>query len=290
MLKGCMRTIHILFLVFFGTACMHGQRQNTPPKVGVEATTVVESPSVQAEREINGEPSKYGKFVLEERKDGDCEVVYLSSIEKQLTTALFLSPCSDDKIGEPVYAPNRMGKVEFPYLAPNGDEFHLFRERYCGSGGCGASYWAVVINGEKLWVTKESFGGDLREPEIEDAKIVERNGKAIVSFTRPATTIFEGGVYEVSMGRVETTVLKKKPRSVASKKNVVLIGTWQKGANFSNDLPYIDDGNKDHIIQDLGICAQDEPEFDTKIQMTAELKTWSDGATDLTCVSIKFLE
>ena len=232
------------------------------------------------------EPSRYGKFNMVKGKDS-CKVSYASTIGKQLTTPLFASEqCSSTTELPGLYsigAEVKVGSVEFPFLAPNGDEFHLFSIATAGGGNAcaGSDYWAVVVNGDNIWVTKSLFGGC---ESMTKAKVSEKEGKTIVSFVSDV-----GTSYLVSMGRLETVVPKKKARSIKSTNKYLLAGELTpEGPRYARELPILTvDAKTEYIIDYPGDCPFSSFEDGDLVQMTVSYRLWSDGISDLTCLSLK---
>ena len=301
----------LLGLSLLGTACKTSQtkggapsepQKTTPPQSKAPLTENKGTPCSNSEnRHIYEERSKYGRFNWSQKKGGEnCDITFNSSIGNQDNTNLFEVDCfPGEEIS--VSAMGCAGNIQLPYIASNGDEFHVFTEETCGSGGCTISYWAAVINDEKMWSTKESFGSDFvshfgnGSGGIEDVEIKHNSGKPILSLKIPPTSTSEGTIYDVSMGRLETSVIKAKGRSIVSEKQMTLIGTYNSGIGPSEYKDFIEegDGSDDsgewHLLDNTENCPQLEKLYDTKVKMVAALTTWSDGATELACVSVRAL-
>lgn len=241
-------------------------------------------------RPLNEEPSKYGRFEVVKPGTGTtCRVRFRSRVGAKKTTELFTTLCHAAYTDEGVMALGahaEVGAVALPFTSKSGDEFHLFSiatDR--GGNACmGSDHWAVVVNGANVWATRRSFSEQC--VQLEDAKVIEKDGKASIVFSVPSTTTEEGREYTVSMGRVATVKLAKKPRSVTATKTVVIEGSFLPHGPV-HMLPALDDRKAQHVITNAGSCALGKLTEGRWVQMTATHTTWSDGDTELTCTAIK---
>lgn len=237
-------------------------------------------------------PSKYGKFKVDYNSKTDtCKVSFSSTIGEQKTTTLFTTECLSAYDSPGISSPGleeKVGTVAFPYLASNGDEFHFFSiAAALGGSACyGFIYWTVVINGDKIWATKDSFS-DCMET-VTSAKATNKRGKTTISFSSDA-----GVSYNVSMGRLETITpkkTKKKARDVKSTTTLLITGNlFPDGFGYTGYLPIIQSptNENDILIDQVGTCALNDYEMDTPVRMTVELKVWSDGIEERTCLSVQ---
>lgn len=148
-----------LVLLLFSVGC------SSPPAESGSATAVTQqekqpaTPAMESNKAVVGKessvyPSAYGaiKVVYAETKDDEICVVTFQSTSggnRELFTSGF---CSKDGLNRLEYV-DEVGNQHLPYVAPNGDEFHLFRTLTAGGGNAcdGYTHSVVVVRKELVW-------------------------------------------------------------------------------------------------------------------------------------------
>jgi hypothetical protein len=97
----------------------------------------------------------------------------------------------------------RVGNLEFPLLASDGQEFHLFSIPTARGGNAVASndYWVAALTGESAWGAFITSADPLRAKFKDPVLILER----------PSTTTSEGERVTISSRRIEPTPLPRLP-------------------------------------------------------------------------------
>lgn len=228
--------------------------------------------------------SKYGSFEYR-NKGEDCEVWFRNAAgaPTRLISATF---CSDDKM-LPISPSSSLGGVAFPVASPSGTEFHLFAIPSARGGNATAAcdYYGVVISAARAWASPV-FQLDQCDATVDGMRVIEEKAGAWLSFRDPSSTVRAGAAYELRMGQLKIAPIPKKPRAVVSTANVVRAGALRGPYHYTNWKHVIQDGSNEYIIDEPGQCALDGA-ADSVVEMSGRLRTWSDGATDLTCVSIR---
>lgn len=187
---------------------------------------------------------------------------------------------------------NCLGNVTLPYTSQNGDSYYMFMIDSCGSGGCTFDYWPAVIGQNGAWAPDEPMSEE--SEEIDKVEIKTKNGINVVSFVISPSSLDEGISFNVSNGNIDVSSIEAKGRTKLSRKQITITGVLNYGSRATNDSPYIDVSTKKddsewnvNIIDNTENCPDLDNLFDTKVKMVAALTTWSDGNTDLECVSVK---
>jgi hypothetical protein len=236
-------------------------------------------------------PSKYGGFEYRNKGD-DCEI-WFADASGGSTKVIEANFCADTMMVK-IEEVRSFGGRALPVVAKSGEEFHIFQIPSARGGNATIScdYYSVVVNATKAWgdptgpfVLRLCADMSMGEP-VESVKLIDDPAGASLSFVEPAGTTVEGTSYELRMGSLKSTRIPMKPRSVVSDQTVVRKGTLQFPYHFTNFHHSIKSGADLFIIDDAGKCNLD-PLVDAPVEMTGKLRTWSDKATELTCVSIR---
>jgi hypothetical protein len=228
--------------------------------------------------------SKYGSFELKNKGD-NCEV-WFRSTSGAPTKLISASFCSEDKMVT-VSEVGSLGGLVLPIASPSGNEFRLFSIPTArgGNGTVSCDYYGVVVSSTRAWASP-LFELDQCDPAVDGVALVEEKTGAWLSFRDPPGTVRGGAAYELRMGQLKITPIPKKPRRVVSTTSVVRSGGLGGPFHYTNWKYIIRDGATEHIIDDPGQCALARV-ADSSVEMTGRLRTWDDGASDLTCTSIK---
>lgn len=271
-----------------------------PSSMPVRDMTVVTSPSPLASsppdqprstslghRPVADEPSAYGKFVLTvQGKDADsCHVSLRLSSGREVS--LFVAPgCSGDVPGmDLIGADAKIGSVRLPFVAPTGDEFHVFdiASARGGNASDAVDYWVTVVRSTEAWSTS-----------IEAAMLAVASrsdgAPATLVLEEPASTTDAGQRYTVSFRSATRTLLPKLPSTIRSRETRNLFGDLSGGFHASDWRPAVAGEGKVTAIDDKGRCAL--PEVGQQygdVAMQVEVTTWSDGRTRVKCLSVERL-
>jgi hypothetical protein len=281
-----------------------------------QAITVLKRPQLpgnaQAQTTIDeivaAEPSKYGKFRLEKTEECEKLVFFDRITPDEQTHALFkLDTCStyQNTIDE-------LGAVNLPFITPNGEEFHLFLYVYAGSGNVSLIFPVVTINKENIWNSDQIYVHEIYNPQtqqhtsIEEAYIIQKNERTILSLIAPPTTKSNGETFNVSMGSLETKPIDPLPRWAKSTRTFKIVGTFE--AETGNDKgggPCIagketsmdadikaPTGDQEYCIQHMSTCEFPEsPDGYGSVpaEMTLLETLWSDSTREYTCLYLKGL-
>lgn len=233
-------------------------------------------------RDIKAETSAYGSFVAKSTDDG-C-VLSFKHENGKVSPLFSVEGCTFEGLGS-LTAVEKLATLSFPLKAPSGDEFHLFEIPTArGGNACdGSDYYVVVIRDEVAWATTSALGDCAT---LEQARVQAGDGKTSLILTIPPTTQAEGMVYTVTLGKLTTQKLAKKSRSLKETRTITVTGTLESGARFSQFLPYVQPAKGEAIlIHAEGRCALDKLE-NSKVELKATRKTFSDGDVHHTCLSI----
>ncbi len=196
---------------------------------------------------------------------------------------LFIVPdCIGDVLGMNLLeATQRVGTLELPFVASNGDEFHVFEIASArGGNASGATdYWVAVVRPTEAWA---------KSIDAEDLSVATRSGGAPAALVleQPATTTAPGQRYSVTFRNVKQTQLPKLPSSIRSRETRDLYGELNGGFHYTNWLPVVLGEGKETVIDDRGRCAlPDVGEQYGDVTMKVEVTTWSDGRTEVKCLS-----
>lgn len=127
-------------------------RSDAKPTASLSAASqATEQPSPSSSvgpRSVTDEPSVYAKFALTSEDEYSCRVSLRLASGSELR--LFVVPdCSVEvpSLSRLEAAP-RVGNVELPFVAPNGDEFHVFQIASARGGNATAAvdYWVEVTS------------------------------------------------------------------------------------------------------------------------------------------------
>jgi hypothetical protein len=201
---------------------------------------------------------------------------------------LFSVPdCSGDVLGmNLVEATQRVGSVELPFVAPNGDEFHVFDIAAARGGNAvdATDYWVAVVRPTEAW------GKGIDAEALSVANHSDGAPAALV-LEQPATTTASGQRYSVTFRSVKQTELPKLASSIRSRETRDLYGELSGGFHASNWLPVVTGEGKVTAIDEKGRCAL--PEIGKEygdVTMAVEVTTWSDGRTHVKCLSLERLK
>jgi hypothetical protein len=282
-----------------------GEPQATP-----QAITVLKRPQIPGntiEEIVNAEPSKYGKFRLKNTKEDDNILIFdRTDHQKKESWSIEIDLNADweSSISE-------IGSVEFPFMTPTGEEFHLFQVVWMGSGATPSTYYVIVIDKDRAWAADIYISITFdpktkREIAIEDAYISQQKEKTVLSLIVPPTTVSEGQTFLISMGSIETKRTPPLPRWAKSTRTFKMVGTFEAETdNARANLPCIagketsmdadikaPTGDQEYCIQHMSTCEFPEsPDGYGSVpaEMTLLETLWSDSTREYTCLYLKGL-
>lgn len=254
------------------------------PAAGDRRASEPGAPS-SGERRVGEEPSAYGKFAVTVRDADACHVSLRLSAGSEVP--LFVVPdCSGDVVGMNLIGATRnVGSIQVPFVAPNGDEFHVFEIASARGGNAtdANDYWIVVARSGEAWSThiEASVLGAASRADTPTPSLV---------LEEPATTTAAGQRYSVSFRNAARTELPKIPSTIRSREIRDLAGELSGGYHASNWRPVVSGEGKQTPIDDKGRCAlPDVGQQRGDVIMKVEVTTWSDGRTQVKCLSVEAL-
>lgn len=302
-------TALILALALPSLAAAQGDLSSIPQPI-----TVLKRPTIPANAELDvliaAEPSQYGQFRLEKTEECDKNVFFDRAItQKQEHKLLQMETCS-----EYTSTISKIGDVDFPFITPSGEEFHLFQVQVNAGNGTDAVwtiYQVVVLDKNKAWVSEQMTIVPVYLPQLERsveldvAYISQQQGKTVLSLVVPPTTKSAGENFLISMGSFEKKLTDPLPRWVKSTRTLKMVGTFQeetdtargnlpcisgKETSMDADVPSPTD-QKEYCIHKMGTCTPppDENYEGVPAEMTLLETVWSDGDREYSCLYIKGL-
>lgn len=227
--------------------------------------------------------SVYGKLSIQYRKD-TCAVVFEPKGGK--AKDLVSIPECDADVMTPPEPVKTAGKTTLPLKAATGDEFHLVAIPSArGGNACGGSdYYILVVREKDAWATQEVVGGCT---ELNDVSVAVKEKTAILTAKVKPSPDMEGTVYTVSFGKLAKQSIPKVVRTVKTTTNITVVGKLNMGGHFSNYLPLIElPKERSLIIHQAGKCNLDSL-ADSTVELMGEQKRFTDGSSEVTCLSVK---
>lgn len=172
---------------------------------------------------------------------------------------------------------DKIGAIDLPAHAANGDEIHIFSiaEARGGNAVPNSEWWAIVVRGDDAWSTA------LGDRDYTQA-IVGADGTVVLE--EPPTTTAPGERATFSYGAAKTDPIPMLPSHVVKKAKRTITGQIGPGWRFTGGRPVVDQ----QIIHEDGACNLDPfVEQGGPVRMTAEVTEWSDGRVIYKCLSIR---
>jgi formylglycine-generating enzyme required for sulfatase activity len=232
---------------------------------------------------VQEETSRYGTFSIKDTTNG-CLISF--SRPNSNPIPLFEVPGFRS---DSIHAIKLLGEINLPIIARDGEEIHLFNFDYGGNVRDDSEYHVVIINNDKIWSNKKPFGGGRAITECETSYGTDGCGTdgIIVVFTEPPTTRWVGNQYTiVGMKHFISSTIPALPRMLLSQQIVRWTGKLISGFHASNYIPVLESQGKQIYFTDIGGCDL-QSLVGHKVNVTAEVKKWSDGANDVTCIAAR---
>jgi len=227
--------------------------------------------------------SRYGRFEVTLGADSECVVAY--NLEKRRPRILFSVPrCDGDMPGmNTLDATDMLEAVKFPVVGTNGDEFHLFQIQSLRGGNAfpgGNDYWVVVVRANDVW------SAELPQGQLGVARLPDQGGALVLE--DHATTTEEGTRCTVLFGTAKTEVLPVLPSHTVGTQTRTVDGELFGGFHATHYQPVLQAASEELIIDDPGKCSLPEVGAEGgKVRMTVSVTTWSDGRTQVRCLSVQ---
>lgn len=230
--------------------------------------------------EMPQEVSAYGRFEFVLRGE-DCDVNFRHASGK-LSPLFSVGDCSGTIT---LAAERKIGDLTLPSKTTTGDEFHLFSIPTLRGGNADPSsqYWAVVARKDGVWATSDGF----QAIEFDGGTLVP-GPKSILSLEESPTTTSTGVRYLITFGAIRSVNLPKLPSSVLAKTEKTFVGELLGGFHSTNWRPRLATADDEIQIDEHGSCRMPEiAESVGTVEMRAEVTTWSDGRSEVRCLSLR---
>lgn len=177
---------------------------STSPAPTTPRAAASEGGSIPAPIRVEDERSAYGKFRQTFREaDDSCLISVVLELGEQVDL-LTVPDCIDNVIAA-LHPVQRVGNLEFPVRASDGQEFHLFAIATARGGNAIATddYWVIVLKPKSGW------GAFVSSAEFTHAEFFDRALPELI-LEQPATTAAEGERVTIHPEQIRRSVLPQK--------------------------------------------------------------------------------